>query len=76
MVSLDDLFGDTRITSVEEMALDGAQRLSDVRRLRWRAGESITRSDWPRGVAADEAARGQYTEQGQDADQARNIFNS
>ena len=58
MVSLDDLFGDAHVAAVEEMALDGAQRLSDVRRLRWRAGDSITRGDGDRPSEAASAAAG------------------
>ena len=58
VVSLDDLFGDAHITAVEEMALDGAQRLSDVRRLRWRAGDSITHGDGDRPREAADAGAG------------------
>lgn len=32
--------------SVVELALDGAQRLVDVNRLQWQAGDSIMREDW------------------------------
>lgn len=57
-MSLDDLFGDAHVTAVEEMALDGAQRLSDVRRLRWRAGDSITHGHGDRPMeTADASAR-------------------
>ena len=58
VVSLDDLLGDAHVTAVEEMALDGAQRLADVRRLRWRAGDSITHGggDRPRETADAGAA--------------------
>lgn len=45
-VPLSDIFGKRRVAAVEELALDGAQRLADVKRLRWDAGESLTRDDW------------------------------
>ena len=56
VVSLDDLFGDEHVAAVEEMALDGAQLLSNVRRLRWRAGDSMTPNDGDANAEAATAA--------------------
>lgn len=46
MVRLSHVFGRRRVAAVEELALDGAQRLADVRRLRWKAGDALTRAAW------------------------------
>ena len=40
------MFGSERLVSVVELALDGAQKLVDVKRLQWQAGDSITSEDW------------------------------
>ena len=42
---------------VEELALDGAQKLSQVKRLRWEAGDSLTRADWGADLGAAAGAR-------------------
>lgn len=43
------MFGSERVVSVVELALDGAQKLVDVNRLQWQAGDSITREVWDNG---------------------------
>ena len=44
-IPLKSVFGSDRVVFVEELALDGAQKLADVKRLQWQAGDPITRNE-------------------------------